>query len=209
MRHAWLLGWGFIVALQLQAAPPLDNAFRPWRNEAGLSIERANSQAGPSWIRASFEIDAGADQLLSILSNFELYQENFKHSLKAATVLEQGNNVGAPFARMHLVWPALKSWQFWKKQDGVVRYSVARNARGHFALSWQADAKEGDPSIGERRPQIEGYSELVPLSATKTRVIYCFYADYGPQVDDDKQQQLWQQQPQAFRQDLLSALNLN
>lgn len=181
-----------LVALLLLGAAPADDAFVPWKEHEGVSIQLARVEKSPPWVRATVELDATPDAVAAVLSDFAAYKEIFDPVLRKANVLDAREGG----ARMHLVWPF--PWPM-KSRDAVVDYSIEKGPDGSWLLSWKGDARKGDPTLGVRILGIEGSTKVEPLDeGRRSRVTYTYLGDLGGDFGKSANEKAWKGQPPHY-----------
>lgn len=178
MRQAMVTGLVVFAALFFQAVeavPPAVDTYRPFDDKDGVKIEMSQRSDIP-WIKATFDVAASADKVITLLSNFATFGDTFSNIYASAEVLSKGSEVGVPFARMHLIW---KTPFPFSKRDAVALYKLQFNSDGTRMVMWQGDAKAGDPAEGVRVEHVEGMTQVVPTGANSCRIIYTYLADAG------------------------------
>jgi hypothetical protein len=178
------------------AAVPTGLDFSPWFTSRGISVEIARPESGPPWLRSRGEIPAPAAKVYGVLADFSAYGRLFAPAVKKADVLGGAGSVPPAGTRLHLVWP----YPFpYSNRDAIVRYEAAEDGGG-FRISWQAEARAGDPHEGTRIERVSGETRIEPAGAGACRVTYTYLGDLGGKFPQWAQEKAWREEPvQYFR----------
>ncbi len=180
------------LAVLLLAAPvPADLPFQTWFESRGVRVEMARMPQGPPWLRGTAELPASAETVAGAVGDFASYRDFLAPAVTKADLLESGEAT----ARLHMVW----RYPFpFRNRDAVVRYRLERLDGGRFRLTWQDEARPGDPSEGVRIARVSGSTSIEPTGPGLCRVTYTYLGDLGGSFPRAAEQRAWREEPVQY-----------
>ncbi len=153
------------------------------------------------WVRGSAELATPSTAVERVLTDYGRYKQIFAPALKTARVLEERDAA----ARLHVVWP----YPFpLRNRDAVIRYRGRSEEGGRFVLSWEADAKPGDPHEGVRIEKVSGETLVEPLRDNRCRVTYTYLGELGGRFPASIEEKAWREEPVQYFRALRRTLKL-
>ena len=198
------------LAVSLNVPPP--DAFKPYAEDEGVTVEIARTAEGPPWIRGRCIIPADLERVAALLGNFAEYRKIFGVALRRADVLRRTGET----TTLHVVWAFPL---FYDDRDAIVDYTVEpRSNSAEVRVTWRgASATLGDPkSAGVRIEHVAGETiisraavrEASPgtESAGATSLSYTYLGDLGGDFFDWVKEKAWKKQPVVYCQSVRAAI---
>src|SRR5215813_7569386 len=182
-----------LLLLTVVSVIPGDLPFSRWftAHDHGIEVQIARMPEGPPWLRGVAEVSAPAGRVFALLADLRRYPRLFGPPLEKARVLEEAGSG----ARVHLVWrtssPTLR-------RDAVALYRAERLTDGAFVVSWDSDARGGDPREGSRITRFSGETRVEPVGESRSRVSYTFLGELDSRLPQEAREKQWRQQPVLY-----------
>lgn len=170
----------FVVALAgaLVAAPENPNPWEEIEKDGGITVWRREVPGSNiREVKATMEIDVGAERVWQVLIDVDRYVEFMPYVLEARTLESEGANVEYQY---QLIDPPLVD-----KRDYVLRVEKSIDeARGLFVRKWSAVKNKGPakPDDAVRLSVVDGMWQLEKLGGSKVRVTYYLFTDPGGSI---------------------------
>ena len=182
---------GWILAVAMGWSAPAAQDFREWFVEGDYRVQQFRRAAEEPWIRSVQTIAAAVPQLRDHLLAFDRYPTIFSGDVKSVKILDRK----AQEARLHIVWAIPFPYS---NRDAIVQYSWRDVSGGGFELSWEDDARDGDPKEGVRIERVRGSTLIEPAGDKAVKVTYTYYGDLGGSFPDWIKDLAWKKEPRVY-----------
>lgn len=185
------MGVGWILAVAMSGAVPADREFKDWFVDGDYRVLQVRRSDEEPWIRSSQQLAVTTPQLREHLLAFDRYPAVFSGDVKSVEILERKTQQ----ARIHVVWAIPFPYS---NRDAIVHYSWRDVTGGGFELSWEDDARDGDPKEGVRIEKVRGSTVLEPAGNNAVKVTYTYYGDLGGSFPDWIKDMAWKKEPRVY-----------